>query len=146
MPVNTLPKINMADNETGCCPKFNPKPWNKKKFVFKNKLFAKASTINFMHMPLNMGRVIQSAWKKITDAKAGSDEFVILSCDPSPWKGDHYFSVTKDVPGLKMEKLSGTFLTKVFEGPFKDAKKWVDQSYEYAKSKGARGIQLSGIC
>lgn len=31
--------------------------------------------------------------------------------------------------------LNGEYITKVFEGPYKDAKKWYDSIIEYAKSK-----------
>ena len=36
-----------------------------------------------------------------------------------------------------MESISGTFLTKVFEGPYKDAGKWVKEMQAYVKSKGS---------
>lgn len=34
--------------------------------------------------------------------------------------------------------LKGKYLTKVFEGPYKDAKKWYDAIIDYAKSKGKK--------
>lgn len=137
MQVNELPKQDMKNSETGCCPKFDPKPWDESKFQFDNKLFIKAKTINFFHIPLNMGPVITKTWQKIEKANAANkDEFVMLSTDPSPWRGEHYFAVNKDVPDAEMDHLSGTYLTKVFEGPFKEAGKWVKQTQEYVKSKG----------
>lgn len=137
MEVNKIPNILAYENETECCPIFKPEEWDDKKFVFKNKLFAKGTTINFLHMPLTMGSMMTKSWKMITDAKADSkDEFIVLSYDPSPWKGEHYFSVNKDVPGMEMVKLSGTYLTKAFEGPYKDAGKWVKEMGEFAKGKG----------
>ena len=134
---NELPKMSLDNSETGCCPKFNPEPWDEKSFVFDKKLFVKAKTRNFLHIPLNMGSVIPRTWKKIEQVGAGSkDSFLMLSYDPSPWTGEHYFSAEKEVSGEDMVSLSGTFLTKVFEGPFKDAKKWVKAMEEYVKSKG----------
>jgi len=35
-----------------------------------------------------------------------------------------------------MARMSGTFLSKVFEGPFKNAGKWVKQMKRYVKSQG----------
>src|SRR4030042_3140311 len=134
---NQLPKQNFDAPETGCCPKFDPSPWDEKEFTFKDKLFAKANTINFMHIPLNMGSVIKKSWKKIEAAQANDkSEWLLLSYDPSPWKGEHFFAVTKDVPGLEMVKLSGTYQTKVFEGNFKEAPNWVSQTIDYLKTKG----------
>jgi hypothetical protein len=139
MPKNKLPPLNMKDNPTGCCPRFVPKDWEEKKFIFDKKRFIRANTINFTHIPLNMGSVITKTWKKITDVGADDkDEFAILSYDPSPWKGEHYFTVTKDVPGVDNVTLTGTYITKVFEGPYKDAKKWVEGMQDYVKSKKKR--------
>ena len=44
--------------------------------------------------------------------------------------------VAKDVPNAQMAKLSGTFLTKVFEGPYQNAGKWAVEMKEYVKNKG----------
>lgn len=135
MPTNNLPKTDFNNSPTGCCPKFEPQAWDNQTFSFHNKLFVKANTMSFLHMPINMGSVITHTWKKIEEAGASSDEFVLLSYDPSPWRGEHYFAVTKDVPDSKMVSLSGTFLTKVFEGPFKEAGSWVKEMEEYVKKQ-----------
>jgi len=137
MQTNALPKQDLDKSETGCCPKFDPKPWEGQTFTFDKKLFVKAKTINLLHIPLNMGSVITKTWEKIQKAGVNSkDEFVMLSTDPSPWVGEHYFAVNKDVPDAEMACLSGTYLTKVFEGPFKEARNWVKQTQEFVKSKG----------
>ncbi len=136
MMTNELPKMNMDRAETGCCPRFNPEPWDQQTFVFENKLFVKARTISFWHIPLNMGAVFPRVWKKIEQEQAVGDSFLVLSYDPSPWRGEHYFAVERDVSGEEMVRLSGAFLTKVFEGPFSEAKNWVRQAEEYVKSRG----------
>ncbi len=138
MKVNTVPKNSMDTTETGCCPKFDPKAWDEAEFKFKDKLFVQANTINFLHIPLNMGRMITKTWKMIQDAGAESDDYLLLSYDPSLWKGEHFFPVKKKVPGLKSVKLSGTYMTKVFEGPYKDAGEWVKETQAYVKSKGKK--------
>jgi len=40
------------------------------------------------------------------------------------------------VPGAEMVKLSGNFLGKVFEGPYKDAGKWVEELTQFVDSRG----------
>lgn len=99
-------------------------------------MFAKATTHSFMHIPLNMDHVMKEAQEKIDLAHARSDDLLILSEEVSPWHADHYLAVTHDVPGLPMVKLSGRFMTKVFEGPYKNAGKWYEQLIEHVKSKG----------
>jgi len=44
-------------------------------------------------------------------------------------------AVSKPVPGKAMEKVSGTFLSKVFEGPYKDSGKWVREMEAYVAKK-----------
>ncbi|MBS3813488.1 hypothetical protein KGY64_06660 [Candidatus Bipolaricaulota bacterium] len=136
MKVNELPKTDFEDNETNCCPRFYPDPWDEQEFIFEDKLFLKASTLNFLHRPLNMSSVMDRTWKKIKEANADSDgEFALLSHDPSPWRGEHYFTIAGEVPGGENVRMSGTFLTKVLEGPYKEARSWAPQMEDYVKSQ-----------
>lgn len=128
MEVNELPKYDMSDNPTGCCPRFTPDTWDNQDLHFKDKLFVKAKTRSVMHVPINMGAVFGKTFKAIESADAQDNEqFIVLSRDPSPWTGEHFFSVTKEAPGAEMVRLSGDYHTKVFEGPYRDAKKWRDE-------------------
>ncbi len=47
----------MAKTETGCCPRFDPKPWDKKTVVWKNKLFVKNRIKSFFHIPMNIWKI-----------------------------------------------------------------------------------------
>ncbi len=42
----------------------------------------------------------------------------------------------RDVPGARMTRLSGTFLTKVFEGPYRDAGRWVREMETFVRDRG----------
>lgn len=137
MATETLPRFNMDKSKTGCCPRFDPTGWDNEEFEFRERPFVRSTTFNFMHIPLNIGSVIKKTYKKIEEADAApSDEYLILSTDPSPWKGEHYFAVTKDVPNQDMVTLSGHFLAKVFEGPYQNAGKWAKEMEEFVSSKG----------
>jgi hypothetical protein len=130
----TLPNLNTDNRETGCCPRFDPTRWDGAEIEFHDRPFVRATTINFMHVPLNMGRMMKKTWRKIQAADAV--QFLVLSTDPSPWRGEHYFAVTKDVPDAEMVTLSGRFLTKVFEGPYRNAGKWAQDMKEFVASTG----------
>lgn len=132
-----LPEFNMDNAETGCCPRFDPSGWDGAEIVFRERPFVRSTTVNFLHIPLNMDRMIKKTHKEILDAGASpDDEYLMLSTDPSPWRGEHYFAVTKDVPTAENVKLSGKYLTKVFEGPYRDAGKWVKEMEQYVGSSG----------
>ena len=105
---STLPKFNMDNSETGCCPRFDPNPGRTRSSRSQDRLFVRAKTVNFLHVPLNIGSVFTRTLAQIQAAgAAASDEYLILSTDTSAWRGEHYFAVTKEVPGADNVRLSG---------------------------------------
>jgi hypothetical protein len=136
MQVNEIPKYDTSDNPTGCCPRFQPAAWDGQELRFEGKLFVRASTISALHVPLNMGSVFARTQRAIEQAHASSGGFLVLSHEDSPWHAQHLFAVDKDVPGAEMTRLTGTFLTKVFDGPFQDAPKWMADLRAFAAQKG----------
>lgn len=123
-------------SETGCCPRFNPEPWNEKEITLKDKLFLKDHVTSIFHIPLNFGKVMTRNMEKIKTAGALPPEPFMLSDENSLWGADVYIAVGKEVPDAKMEKISGTFLTKVFEGHYKNAGKWAKEMENYVRAKG----------
>ena len=125
----------MTTQHTGCCDQFDPKPWEDKEIVWKDKIFVRDHVTSFLHIPLNFGQKVVKNMKLIKDADAEPKPQIMLTDEKSLWGADIYIEVSKDVPEVEMAKISGTFLTKVFEGPFKNAHKWVQEMKEYVKSK-----------
>jgi hypothetical protein len=133
---NAVPAYDVTDNPTNCCPRFKPGPWDGQELHFENKPFVKASTISLFHIPLNMGSMFARTWKAIKDADAENGGFLVLSHDDSPWHGEHLFAVSQPVAGAEMVALSGDFLTKVFEGPFSNARTWGEEMKRYVARQG----------
>lgn len=137
MEINAVPKYDMSDNPTKCCPRFKTEGWDEQELHFNDKLFVKAETRSLFHIPVNMGAVFPKTISAIEKAKArAEEEYLVMSYDLSPWRGEHYFAVNKDVPGQSMELLNGDYLTKVFEGPYKNAPEWEKQMQHYVRDKG----------
>lgn len=132
------------NEEKVCCPKFDPAPWENKEIVWMDKMFIKGKTLSFMYMPLNMGVMMKKTWGQVEKAKASpeSQDMLMLSADVSPWKCEHFLAVTKEVPGLENVKISGTFLTKVFEGPYKEVGNWHQEMQALAKAKGVKNVKI----
>jgi len=128
------------DNRTQCCPRFEAEPWQEKEIIWKDKLFIKDTMPQFMHMPLpgSFGKAVAAMWKKIEAAGAKPDnkDFIMLATESSPWKGEVYINATKEVPNADNIKLSGTFLTKVFDGPYNAVPKWIKEMSDYVSLKG----------
>ena len=122
-------------SRTGCCPRFNPDPWDEKEVIFDNKLFITDRVKSFFHIPLNFGKVMVKNMEMIKRADALMPEPLMLSDENSLWGSDIYIAVTKEVPGAEMARISGTYLTKVFEGPYKNAGQWAKEMKDYVISK-----------
>lgn len=128
--------------ETGCCPRFNPEPWQEKEVFWQDRLFLKDRVKNVFHIPLDFNQVMVKDMEKIKSAGALADEPLMLSDESSPWGADIYIAVSRDVPGAEMARISGTFLSKVFEGQYKDMKKWISEMAGFVKSRGKETKKL----
>jgi hypothetical protein len=124
------------NSETGCCPRFDPGPWDEKEVTFEGRLFLKDRVRSFLHIPLNFGKVMVKNVEKIKNADALPPEPLMLSDENSLWGADIYIAVSKEVPDAQMVTVSGTFLAKVFEGHYKNAGKWAAEMKVYVKAKG----------
>jgi len=125
------------DSETGCCNRFDPRPWDGKEIVWKDRLFLKDHVISFFHIPLNFGQVIVKNAEKIKNAGALGEQ-LMLSDENSLFGSDVYIAVAKEVPGAKMERISGTFLSRVYEGPYQNMGAWIKDMEKYVASKGKK--------
>ncbi len=121
-----------------CCPKFNPKPWDKKLFTWKNKRFVKDHVFTLFYIPLNFGSVITRLNQKVEKAKAEIPGWLCLSDHTSKFNMDLYLAVDREVPGAENTTLSGKFLSKVYEGDFKKTGEWCEDFKAYAESRKLR--------
>ena len=129
---------NQTIKPTGCCDPFEPAMWQEKEIKWENKLFVKDSVRSFFHMPLDMGKIIAKNLALIEKAGAKSAVQLMLSDEKSMWGSDIYIDVAKGVPGATMATISGTFITKVFEGPYRDMGKWIKEMESYVAGKGKK--------
>lgn len=137
MDVNRLPHCDMSVNTTGCCPKFNPEGWDGQELHFRDKPFVRADTMSVMHVPVNMGRVFSRVQQHMEEAGAfDPEDVIVLSRDTSPWHAQHLFAAAKPVPDEAMTTLSGDFVTKVFEGPYREARNWHFEMQDLVRSRG----------
>jgi hypothetical protein len=133
---------NQTIKPTGCCEVFDSSLWQDKEIKWKNKVFVMGHVTSFFHMPVNMGQVIVKNLALIDKAGAKADHQLMLSDEKSMWGSDIYIDVAKDVAGAQMATISGTFLTKVFEGPYQNIGKWIEEMNKYVESKGKKTNKL----
>ena len=126
----------MKNESEECCPKFSPEVWDGKTFEWNNKQFIKDRALTFFYMPINFGRVMKKFDEKVKRAGAKIPDYLCLSDHTSKWNMDVYLAVDKEIPDAENTTISGKFLSRVYEGPYKDTGKWSMDFENLAKSKG----------
>lgn len=125
----------MVDNQV-CCPKFDPKPWNGKVVEWKDKKFIRDKAFTFMYIPIFFGATMTRLMKKLDDSGVKSSDLVVLSEYTSKWNMNVCLSVDEEIKGADNIVLSGKYLSKVYDGDFKDSGNWSKDFEKYAKAEG----------
>lgn len=117
----------MNTDEKTCCPRFDPAPWDSKTLTWQGKRFMQDRVTSLFHIPLNYGAVMTRMDDALRAAGARLEAPVMLADENSLWGADVFVEAGKDVPGAKMATISGTFMSKVFEGPYSQVGRWVEE-------------------
>lgn len=125
----------MSAHSNECCPRFDPEPWDGTTRTWEDKLFVKDRVRSCFHIPLNFGAAMRRNMRAIEAAGASTEAMAVLSDENSLWGADIYIEVAKEVPGAAMASLSGTFLSKVFEGPYREVRKWMEEMAVYVRAR-----------
>jgi hypothetical protein len=132
-------KKNSEANKV-CCPEFDATRWNNVTHKWNDKLFMKDSVPELFHIPLpgTYNRTITRMWKKAEDAGAAPapKDFLLLAYDPSPFKGELFMSITKEVPDAENIRLTGTYISRVFDGLYNKVPRYMEEMNGYLKSIG----------
>ncbi len=119
-----------------CCPVFDPAPWDGKTHTWEDKRFIRDHVRTFFYIPLNFGTVVTRMTRAVETAGAGMPGSLCLSDHTSKWNMDLLLAVDREVPGAENMALSGTYMSKAYEGPFKDTGKWCSDFESYARESG----------
>jgi hypothetical protein len=131
-----------ANMNNECCPRFDPQPWDETELTWDNKRFVKDRVRSVLHIPLNFGAVMKRNVQALEAAGAKPETMLVLSDENSLWGADVYLEASRDVPGARMANISGTFLSKVFEGPYSNIRRWIEQMKAFVQSRGKTPGQL----
>ncbi|MEE4178538.1 MAG: hydrolase [Bacteroides sp.] len=121
--------------EPECCPPFDPAPWMGTVHEWHDKIFIREKVRTFLYMPLNFGGVMRKAMSMIEIAGAKNPDYMVLSEHTSRWNMDVYLAVDREIPKADNFTLSGRYLSQVYEGPFRDTGKWMEDFKKFATEK-----------
>ncbi len=125
-----------------CCPRFDPKPWDEKTHEWSEKPFLTATMPVLFHMPFPwlINKTLTRLWETAQKYGIASEmkDFLLLAHDPSPWKSRYYLAVAGTHPDLEKDivRLSGTFVSKVFDGPYNAVPKCMRETEEWLRKAG----------
>lgn len=127
----------MTNNQ--CCPEFDPKLWQDKTHHWDQKPFITTSIPVFFHMPLPwlIGKAIGKLWQQATEAKVNYDgkDFLLLIDDPTPFKSVFYLAVKKPIKNAENFSLTGTFVSRVYDGSYNAIPKFIKDMNDYLADK-----------
>lgn len=135
--------MNTMPSTEECCREITPQVWEERTHIWKDKLFLYDEVTQLFHIPLNMGSVVTRMFAKAETAHAVPPvrEFLMLCYDPSPWKSEIYMTVTRPVPGATMTSLSGTFISKVYDGPYHKVPEWIKDMDHYLLVRNKKALR-----
>ncbi|GAA4941016.1 hypothetical protein GCM10023314_12420 [Algibacter agarivorans] len=127
-----------------CCPKFHPEKWDNKTFNWNNKPFIKASVPTFFHIPYPpmIGKQLTRMMKMAENSKmitANKEDVLVLFSDPHPFKSEILLSVNGSVHDATNTTLTGTFMSKVFDGNYNAIPKFIKEMDAHLESKKQEG-------
>lgn len=127
-------------NKDICCPKFSPEKWDEKTHNWDNKHFIKETIPTLFHMPFPpmIGKKITKMWRLAEESKTAppnSEDVLVLFYDPNAFRSELYLSVNSNTPKADNVKISGTFISKVFDGPYNAIPKFLKEMDEFLAKK-----------
>ena len=123
-------------DESVCCPKFEPEPWQDKILEWKDKKFITTRVFTLLYMPVGFGNTMRKLDRAMRQTGAESPDRLCLSDHTSQWNMNLYLATDMDIQGYNTAIMSGRYYSRVYEGSFKDTGKWCKDFEESAKSKG----------
>jgi hypothetical protein len=140
--MTTIAKLKSEE----CCPVFHSEKWNEKTFRWDRKPFIKASIPTFFHMPYPpmIGKQITRLTKLAEESNkldSNKEEILVLFTDPHPFKSEIFLSVSGEVPDAKNASLTGTFISKVFDGKYNSMPKFMKEMDVYLEGLNKKSRQ-----
>lgn len=124
-----------------CCPEFDVSKWDKKREVWENRLFIRETMPTLFHMPFpsTIGKKITGMYGLVDKADAhlaDKTDTLILFRDPSAFRSEIYYSVSKKVGDAVNSEISGTFVSRVFDGKYNEIPKFIKEMNRYLNESG----------
>ena len=131
----------MKNSTQNCCSELNVEKWDKKTIQWEQKRFIKESMPTLFHMPFPsmLGKKMMKLHELAVKENAtipDVSEALILFRDPSAFKSEIYYAVTKEVQGADNCEITGTFVSVVYDGSYNKVPVFMKDMDNYLKQTG----------
>ena len=125
-----------------CCPKLIKGDWDKKEVQWKEKPFYKTKYYSLFHIPINFGGVVRKAMEEITSRGLDEEPVMMFSKEDSMFSATLLISLRRDAKDLETVKLSGRYISMIFENGYRQTSKWVGEVRRYVEGQGKVAKEL----
>ncbi len=129
--------------ESECCPDIPKEKWEEKTVTWRNKPFYKFKVRSLFHFPIRFESSLRSAGK---DIKSKGMEFarpvMVIERGSNTFSQEMLMSLDKIYPDPNVVTLTGTFMSKMFVGPYKDMKDYIKEMNSFVEEKGLHAKEL----
>lgn len=106
--------------------------------VWNDRPFLKVKVKTVFYVPLDLGKKLRRAQAQLEGAGAAVPGGLVLMQHRSPWELDLFIDVAGPVPGAEIVTIGGTFLTRVFDGHYRDAPRFAAEMQHHVEDRGRR--------
>ena len=131
-----------SSSQEKCCPRLEAGDWDKQRVEWRDKTFYKTKYRTLFHIPLNIGSVLTRAMKDVEGRGIGEDPELMLSLEDSLFSSTLLLSIAEAPQDLPVERVSGTFVTRLFEGSYRNVKRWCDEVRQSLRDEGHEAQRL----
>ncbi|HOW08888.1 MAG TPA: hypothetical protein PLX08_03705 [Bacteroidales bacterium] len=133
----------MKERNEECCPEFKVEKWDKKTLTWENKLFIKETITTLFHIPFppSIGKKVTKMHKLAQKTGATIPDLtdaLILFHDTSAFRSEIYYAVSKEVDGANNTTVSGSFVARVFDGPFNKVPVFIKEIGKFLEERGQK--------
>ncbi|TET28262.1 hypothetical protein E3J68_03285 [Candidatus Aerophobetes bacterium] len=122
--------------EEKCCPQLKKEDWDKKEVEWKEKPFYKTKYHSLFHIPINFGGVVRKAMEEITSRDLDEEPAMMFSKEESMFSSTLLISLKRDAKDLETERLSGKYISMIFENGYRQTPKWMRELGKYIEGQG----------
>jgi len=126
-------QVDETTQKPVCCPPFHSALWDGKTFEWDHKKFIRDHVLTLFYVPINFGAVMKRSGIAIDNSDSKAVESMWLADHTSPWNMDLYIAVEREVADVENVVLSGKYISRVYEGAYKEIGTWKKDFEKYVK-------------